>query len=65
MTNDFLLSKITGPVKSKNINELRGHGHPVLDVAWNYDETILVSADSAGIVIAWKRVKQVKEDGTE
>jgi len=49
----------TGLAKSRNVNILQGHHHPVLDVAWNNDETLLASADSGGTVIVWKRIKEV------
>jgi WD40 repeat protein len=31
------------------------HTSPVLDIAWNYDETFFASADSSGMVIVWNR----------
>jgi len=48
-----------GLTKSRNVNILQGHHHPVLDVAWNNDETLLASSDSGGTVIVWKRIKEV------
>lgn len=40
------------------INSLQGHMAPVLDVAWNLDETLLASCDATGVVILWRRNKQ-------
>lgn len=47
-----------GTPKNPLINSLNGHNAPVLDVAWAYDETLLASCDSHGVVILWKRVQE-------
>jgi len=45
--------------KTIQVDALQGHSCPVSDVAWNCDETLLASADSAGLVLVWKKVKEV------
>jgi hypothetical protein len=37
------------------INKLQGHSSAVIAVDWNYDETVLASGDSTGMVLLWKR----------
>lgn len=37
------------------VNTLQGHGHAVLAVAFNCDESLLASSDAAGTVIVWRR----------
>jgi len=36
------------------VNKLQGHSTPVLDVAFNYDQSLLASGDAQGTVIIWK-----------
>lgn len=48
-----------GKRDTKPINQLAGHGGTVHDVAWSYDETLLASCDSLGMVYIWKRVLNV------
>jgi WD40 repeat protein len=36
------------------INKLQGHCAPVLDVGFNYDQSLLASGDNQGTVIVWK-----------
>lgn len=39
------------------VNKLQGHACPVLGVSFNYDESLLATSDSQGLVIVWSRAK--------
>jgi WD40 repeat protein len=47
-------SKIKQPLAV--VQSLVGHGAPVTDVSWNYDESLLASGDASGVVVVWRRM---------
>lgn len=48
-----------GPGRPLVVNSLKGHRSPVACVAWDYDESLLASADASGVVIVWERAAVV------
>ena len=44
-----------GNNKNRCVNKLQGHSAPVLDVCFNFEESLFASADSKGNIIVWKR----------
>ena len=40
---------------STSVNKLEAHSCPALAVAFNFDESLLASSDTSGLVIVWKR----------
>jgi WD40 repeat protein len=42
-------------VPMKLFSFVKGHGSPVIGVAWSHGENLLASSDSDGTVIVWKR----------
>lgn len=44
-----------GKNKNRCVNKLQGHSAPVLDVCFNFEESLLASADKKGNIIIWKR----------
>eukprot|EP00123_Amoebidium_parasiticum_P008708 comp18972_c0_seq1/m.21270 comp18972_c0_seq1/g.21270 ORF comp18972_c0_seq1/g.21270 comp18972_c0_seq1/m.21270 type:complete len:579 (-) comp18972_c0_seq1:764-2500(-) len=47
--------------KSKKA-ELYGHGTPVLDVALNNDNSVLLTGDESGVIIVWRRTASLAEE---
>jgi WD repeat-containing protein 13 len=41
------------------VRRMQGHGSPVLDVSFNYDQSLLASADQTGSVIVWQTSGQL------
>jgi WD40 repeat protein len=41
------------------VNQLQGHGGTCTAVDWDYDESLLATADATGLVIIWKTKKNV------
>ncbi|KAL4709924.1 hypothetical protein ACJJTC_003887 [Scirpophaga incertulas] len=37
------------------VNKLQGHAAPVLGVSFSYDESLLATSDTSGLVIIWRR----------
>lgn len=40
--------------KAAKINRLHGHATPALALSFNYDESLLASADNDGLIILWR-----------
>jgi WD40 repeat protein len=40
--------------KAARINRLHGHATPTLALSFNYDESLLASADHDGLIILWR-----------
>lgn len=40
--------------KAAKINRLHGHATPTLALAFNYDESLLASAEYDGLIIIWR-----------
>jgi WD40 repeat protein len=45
--------------ESPIVNKLQRHTSPVLDVSFNYDQSLLASADQAGCVVVWMTNNQL------
>mmetsp|Transcript_33908 Transcript_33908/g.95408 ORF Transcript_33908/g.95408 Transcript_33908/m.95408 type:complete len:546 (+) Transcript_33908:232-1869(+) len=45
----------SGANSSELVSRLQGHGSAVRSVSWNFDESLLGTADDDGLVIIWKR----------
>ncbi|CAG9584582.1 unnamed protein product [Danaus chrysippus] len=46
---------IEGHADQPVVNKLQGHASPVLGVSFSYDESLLATSDSSGLVIIWRR----------
>lgn len=44
--------------KYARINDLHGHAAPTLALSFNYDESLLVSADYQGLIIVWRNAQR-------
>ena len=47
--------------KKSTVNQLMAHSMAVLDVSWNFDETVLASCSEDGTVVIWKNFDSKKE----
>jgi WD40 repeat protein len=47
--------------KKVKITPLPGHSTNIYDVSWSFDESLLASCDSSGLVFVWKTQKFLLE----